>query len=141
MVPNPMTLYPFPRFTNLGIKPLIKRRKECRAGALVLFPLLGSGVPWMVAQRARNQVSGQEAHSSSKTGCRDDCGPRGFPKTSCPSCHPVENKLMTGLIGSLEHQEPLRVQLRRVEPDGSANGRQPARRVAMRASLVAGSRR
>jgi hypothetical protein len=39
---------------------------------------------------------------------------------------------MSGLFGSLGHREPLRVLHKRVEPDGASNGRQPARRVAMR---------
>jgi hypothetical protein len=48
---------------------------------------------------------------------------------------------MTCLIGSLEHREPLRLLMKEVEPVGPANGRPPIRRVAMRMSLVDGSRR
>jgi len=47
---------------------------------------------------------------------------------------------MAGLIGSLDHPEPLGVLMRRVESGGPANGTQPARRVAMWALPVAGSR-
>jgi hypothetical protein len=41
----------------------------------------------------------------------------------------------------LAAESPAGVPLSLIELDGSANGRQPTRRVAMRARLVAGSRR
>jgi DTW domain-containing protein YfiP len=67
--------------------------------------------------------------------------PRGTRKPSCPSCHPVENRFMTCLIGSLEHRVPLRLLMMEVEPVVPANGRQPACRVAMRRLWVAAPRR
>jgi hypothetical protein len=65
---------------------------------------------------------------------------------SCPSCYPVQTPGSFSSSGAVYHEWlagsfPPEVPMRSVELDGPANGCQPARRVAMRTSPVAGSRR
>jgi hypothetical protein len=65
---------------------------------------------------------------------------------SCPSCYPVQNPgsfFSSGAVYQdwLAGSFPPEVPMRSVELDGPANGSQPARRVAMWASRVAGTRR
>ena len=62
------------------------------------------------------------------------------------SVHPVQNPerfFPSAAVGQdwLAASLPPEVPMTSVELDGPANGRQPARRVAMRTPLVAGSRR
>ena len=62
------------------------------------------------------------------------------------SVHPVQNPepffpSAAGGLDWLAAPFPLEVPMSSVELDGPANGRQPARRVAMRTSPMAGSRR